>query len=111
MVARFEDVLPALRKGKRVRRKGDSAYQYDRENLAGSNVLADDWEVVEERCDLLDEALVRRILKDGIADRTALRLADNFLSLKAVADAVMLTDWDMLPSEVQRALRGAGYES
>lgn len=51
-MARLEDVLPALREGKKVRRKSwaptNSVKEFLKRDYALGSVLADDWEIVPE---------------------------------------------------------------
>lgn len=45
---KFEDVLPAFREGKKIRRKSWNPEVYFAYALTPETILEDDWEVVEE---------------------------------------------------------------
>ena len=86
---KFEEVLPALRGGKEVRRDGVPWKIDAGSDINLEHILADDWEVVEEY-ELYDKKDVEQAAVNDIGPTHRQRLACEWLRLMAVADAAVL---------------------
>ena len=113
---RFEEVLPERRAGKKIKRRiwnPRCHLSNEARGLYLSDLLADDWEVVEEAWELMSEALIQAALEGNLNLKSNIKsLAEDWLRLKAVADVAYeisqcigaYGDKDLLS-----ALKNAGY--